>query len=259
MSMLSPLPPGSYDVRPRTGFTSTLFETILASQAKLDQWVAKEKSKVDRMASRYSDQYVEEKAKVDSKVETLLSVQLERGLNIQGDNESKQCANGIAAQKKSLDQRQTELQAEITKLQLERESRKNRVNEISREENRLREQANKARTLKKDYEDAKKTTVDDLTRGIVNYKYLGLDFVRTNTANELRFAFTRLDPNDESRQFSFLLQINEHDKYEIANCEPEVPMSKLVEIADTMNNTEDMSYVVREMRHAFVDSLHTRD
>ena len=29
-------------------------------------------------------------------------------------------------------------------------------------------------------EEAKKTTVDDLTRGIVNYKFLGLDFEKAH-------------------------------------------------------------------------------
>jgi hypothetical protein len=32
------------------------------------------------------------------------------------------------------------------------------------------------REKKRAVEETKKTTIDDLTRGVVNYKYLGLDF-----------------------------------------------------------------------------------
>jgi hypothetical protein len=41
------------------------------------------------------------------------------------------------------------------------------------------------RDMKAKVEEAKKTTVDDLTRGIVNYKYLGLDFEKAE-GNKLR-------------------------------------------------------------------------
>jgi hypothetical protein len=34
--------------------------------------------------------------------------------------------------------------------------------------------------------------VDDLTRGIVNYKYLGLDFEKTDGENELRWVWDRI-------------------------------------------------------------------
>ena len=43
------------------------------------------------------------------------------------------------------------------------------------------------RDMKAKVEEAKKTTVDDLTRGIVNYKYLGLDFEKAE-GNKLRYV-----------------------------------------------------------------------
>jgi hypothetical protein len=58
--------------------------------------------------------------------------------------------------------------------------------EISLEEKRQRMRANDARHLKEQAEEAKKTTLDDLTRGVVNYKALGLDFLRTERESELR-------------------------------------------------------------------------
>lgn len=54
------------------------------------------------------------------------------------------------------------------------------------EESKQNLRAREARSLKERVQEAKQTTVDDLTRGIVNYKYLGLDFQKTDGENELR-------------------------------------------------------------------------
>ncbi len=58
--------------------------------------------------------------------------------------------------------------------------------DIAIEESKHRIRAHDARALKEQAEEAKRTTVDDLTRGVVNYKYLGLDFEQTRKENELR-------------------------------------------------------------------------
>jgi predicted anti-sigma-YlaC factor YlaD len=47
--------------------------------------------------------------------------------------------------------------------------------------------AAEARKMKAKVEESKKTTVEDLTRGIVNYKYLGLDFEKAE-GNRLRYV-----------------------------------------------------------------------
>ena len=56
------------------------------------------------------------------------------------------------------------------------------------EEAKQRARAEEARNLKEKVKEAKKTTIDDLTRGIVNYQYLGLDFEKTDIENELRYV-----------------------------------------------------------------------
>jgi len=50
------------------------------------------------------------------------------------------------------------------------------------------------------------------------------------------------------RKFSFLLQVDGNDKYQIANCEPALDAVLLIETAKVLNETEDMSYLVRSMR-----------
>jgi hypothetical protein len=62
------------------------------------------------------------------------------------------------------------------------------VLDIAIEEERQRQRAQDARNLKAKVKEAKKTTVDDLTRGIINYKFTGLDFEKTNTENELLYV-----------------------------------------------------------------------
>jgi hypothetical protein len=54
------------------------------------------------------------------------------------------------------------------------------------EEKKQRMRANEARIFKEQVEEDKKTTLDDLTRGVVNYKMLGLDFIRTDGDGRLR-------------------------------------------------------------------------
>jgi hypothetical protein len=60
------------------------------------------------------------------------------------------------------------------------------MTEIQLEQSKHEARAKEARELKERVKESKQTTVDDLTRGIVNYKYLGLDFEKADGENELR-------------------------------------------------------------------------
>jgi hypothetical protein len=66
------------------------------------------------------------------------------------------------------------------------------------------------------------------------------------------FYFSQLDPNDPMRQFSFVLQVDYEDKYEVANCEPSIDAVLLLEISESLNETDDMSYLVRKIRESTV-------
>jgi hypothetical protein len=69
------------------------------------------------------------------------------------------------------------------------------------------------------------------------------------------FSFTKLDPNNPSRVFSFLLIVDEEDKFDVVDCQPTIDASELVGILDDLNLTEDMSALARRMRefNSFVD------
>lgn len=60
------------------------------------------------------------------------------------------------------------------------------LQDIEVEESKQLARAQEARALKERVEETKQTTVDDLTKGIVNYKHAGLDFEKTDGENELR-------------------------------------------------------------------------
>lgn len=245
------------DIQPKTGFTSGLLETILSSKAKMERWAEFEKAKADQVAESYRRKLVEEQATIDSQGTCLMAVQMERGLNVNDQNSTNNGdhAESIADKKKALEELHAELEREVDNLQTECENREKRVLDVEAEEAKQNTRAQEARALKERVKEAKQTTVDDLTRGIVNYKHLGLDFEKTEGENEMRFFFSQLDPNDPGRQFSFVLQVDDEDRYEIANCLPSVDAGILSEISDKLNDTDDMSYLARKMRRVFAETL----
>jgi hypothetical protein len=116
-----------YDVRPQTGFTRGLMDSILVSKSKLKQWAEFEKAKADKVAEEYRQQLLQEQATIDAKVTSLLAVQLERGLNVQGKNDDDDQAESIATRKKALEEQRAALEVEIVKLQTEYQNREKRV------------------------------------------------------------------------------------------------------------------------------------
>jgi hypothetical protein len=63
-----------------------------------------------------------------------------------------------------------------------------------------------------------------------------------------RFFFSQLDPADPSRQFSFVLQVDELDRYDVCDCEPSIDATILMDVTNHLNQTDDMGYLVRKMR-----------
>ncbi len=78
--------------------------------------------------------------------------------------------------------------------------------------------------------------------------HASIDSIFSLIPSSYSFFFSQLDPNDPTRQFSFVLQVDDEDKYEIANCQPSIDAAILVEICNRLNDTDDMSYLVRRMR-----------
>jgi hypothetical protein len=208
-----------FDAPPQTGFTSSLMDTIIVSKSKHNDWAEIQKANIDKEAESYRQMLEQEQKCIDSLVTNLLGVQLERGLNIHPDDGSDENhARNLSNRKNALEDEEAKLELDLQQLKSEFITREKRVqgkykstnrqpresmhtatasnvsngslpishSDITMEESKLRLHAQEARSLNERVQEAKQTTVDDLTRGIVNYKYLGLDFEKTDGENELR-------------------------------------------------------------------------
>mmetsp|Transcript_13823 Transcript_13823/g.28529 ORF Transcript_13823/g.28529 Transcript_13823/m.28529 type:complete len:263 (+) Transcript_13823:76-864(+) len=235
------------------GFTSPLIETIANSRSKIQNWADREKAKMDSAAELYRTSLVEQEELINSRMEELTMVQRELGTDDAATSSEDNRPENIAEQKKSLEEQVQKAQIDIMKLKTERGNRERRVQDMALEESKQRIRADDAAALKRSAEESKKTTIDDLTRGVVNYKKLGLDFTQTGREAELKLNFTEIDPDDPSRIFSFVLIVNEEEKYDITNCNPKVNAIELVDILDELNESggEDISILARRMRRAF--------
>jgi hypothetical protein len=71
-----------------------------------------------------------------------------------------------------------------------------------------------------------------------------------SSAGLSRLNFTEIDPDDPSRNFSFVLLVNDDEKYDITNCDPQIDAMELVDILEELNESggEDISILARRMR-----------
>lgn len=172
---------------PSSGFTSHLLETLQASRLELDAHVEREKQNVDAQIAAYQERLQHEEASLQAQQQTLEEVRAERGVSSDDDvSDADDNAAGIAKRRHELTVQQSELQEQIQTLEEEKEKQSDALEELQEEELAQRSKAEEARQHKERVEESKKTTVDDLTRGIINYKYLGFDFVKApNKGNGL--------------------------------------------------------------------------
>jgi kinetochore protein Spc25 len=81
------------------------------------------------------------------------------------------------------------------------------------------------------------------------------EFVFLDDRPDCRFRFTELDPNDPSREFSFLLDADLDEAYDIQECDPPLDPRTQESISERFNESDDMSEFIRGMRRAFQDTL----
>jgi hypothetical protein len=124
------VPLGGYStVRPQIGFTSSLTDSLVACRSKMQKWAENEKAKADQVAESYRQSLLQEQASIDSQMTTLLAVQLERGLNVdqQQNSSDNQIESSISTRKQVLEEQRKVLEVEISKLQTEYQNREKRV------------------------------------------------------------------------------------------------------------------------------------
>ena len=70
-----------------------------------------------------------------------------------------------------------------------------------------------------------------------------------------RFTFSQLDAGDTNRTFSFFLNVNDEDAYEVVETMPPLHQSETIQLLESLNETDDLSAFVRGMRNAFSNTL----
>ena len=110
--------------------------------------------------------------------------------------------------------------------------------------------AETVRREKEKIESSKKVTVDDLTLAVLKYEMLGVKFVKGDDLR-LRIDFTQIDPNDPDDVYSFVLNLNDDEEYEVEDCEPFLNVRDIVRLVDDLNRTNEWTDFVVGMRNAF--------
>jgi len=70
-------------------------------------------------------------------------------------------------------------------------------------------------------------------------KYLGIEIYcrtyQTTHTYQNSFKFTKVDPADESRHFSFTVYLDEDNDYQLSNCNPSLGKTKTRPLVDQLN------------------------
>jgi hypothetical protein len=162
------------------GFTNKLRQTLIVTRSVLDEWVELQKAAADALAAVQQAGMAEQQSRVDQVITHLLTLQLEQGLSVD-QSKTKRFTDGNVV----LEQKKENIIHQIDQLNKQLLDSELKIQDLKLEHVYQKDRALTARKIKRNVEVSKETTVDDLTRGILNYKYLGLDFEKAGE-NALR-------------------------------------------------------------------------
>jgi len=223
--------------------TYQLLKNLEESRLRFDKYIVDQKAKIDAQVMDYKVIMKKEQSQIDDLVINLEGVQSKRGLS--------ENVEGIAQHHRDINSRRRQLEKRIEELSRNQEEKEKLVRELQDCELLHRGKAEEAREYKSKVEETKTTTIEDLTKGIVNYNYLGFTFVKA--PNGLRFSFTKIDSGNPEKPFSFTLTANNSDTYVIHDCDLDKKVLK--GLINRLNDTDDLSFFVLQMRRAFLDTI----
>mmetsp|Transcript_12419 Transcript_12419/g.15537 ORF Transcript_12419/g.15537 Transcript_12419/m.15537 type:complete len:255 (-) Transcript_12419:19-783(-) len=230
------------------GFTQNLLTTLSQSREAMDSFWNRTKAKADTASISLNSFTRAEEKNVKSLRAKINDLQRLRGVAAD--------SGGIEKERKAM----LEMEIQITR---ENEDLRRRGEDIEREyiailneETEHRIKAEEVRFAKLRVEESKITTVDDLTKGILYYNTLGLDFGMVGE-NLFRFTFTQLDSNNPQRRFCVILNTGNDHGYEIEECRPPLEIDVTSHLLKTLNlnPNENLKLFVRGIRKAFKNTL----
>mmetsp|Transcript_403 Transcript_403/g.473 ORF Transcript_403/g.473 Transcript_403/m.473 type:complete len:238 (+) Transcript_403:71-784(+) len=233
----------SVEEMPEYQLTTGIVKYFEDIRINFDKYIKYQKTEIDGQVMDYKLKMKKEQLQINYLIDDLYGVQSERGLS---NN-----IGGIAQHHRDINLRRRQFEERLEELSRNYEEKEKIIRELQDFELHYRDKAEKARERKVKIQEAKTTTIEDLTKGIVNYNYLGFTFIKVS--NGLRFTFTKIDKEDSGKEFSFTLVANDYDTYEILDCELD---NELVRgLLNHLNDTDDLSFFVLQIRRAFLDTL----
>lgn len=247
------------------GFSHAALAKLKESRSLLERYAAEQKSKIDSIQAHNETLYREKCDQIQRKVEEFKSIQRQRGLKYSQEKQQQDSKEeegniesedvGIKQKLQKLQEKQMEVERELANLHLEKKQVCKSLLAAQDAEKVAFAKAEKVRKSKERIENAKKITVEDLTMGLVKYRGLGLDFVKSEESGALMFQFTKIDPLDVNRVFEFILKVTEDDLYSVEECNPDLDEKVVMRLVDELNRTNDYPCFMRGMRKAFQQSI----
>ncbi len=239
-----------------SGFSLTLIQRLQSSRTKIDAFIDSTMCRVEDVGKENAKLVREKQNEIETLVRTLNQVKLQRGVLIASeaeDDPSQKGDGGIAARRKALEETRGKLQQNINQMNQQIHSAQKDLGALSQEKEKCLKEVKVVREKKRAVELQKDTRIEDLTKGVMLYKLLGLDFEKID--EDLWFRFTHLDPRAPLRKFSFALTMVNGDTYKVNRCDPDLPQHSVSEIVQHLNEANNaqtaITTFVRSMRRAF--------
>merc|ERR1719356_72516 len=231
------------------GFTSNFIDRLDELTVQVDEFVTQNKKKADELVLNIHHLKADEKQNIDSLLRQLKLVQHERGAVVSSEID----VRGVAEQRNTLESKHLKLEQEVVRLSSKNRLDKSQMEDVLLKETAMRQKADKTQERKKVAEAARGVTVQELTKGLLNYKFTGLSFAQGGEKSSLDFTFNRLDPADELRKFTFTVSLDETKNYQLSNCNPSLDKIKTRQLVDQLNldGKEGFSDFTIDMRKLF--------
>jgi hypothetical protein len=204
---------------------------------------------------RWGDQQIDKLESSDLNFEQNLE-EYENQLNLLKENEDQ--LENLRQQQESIKAEQTNeiklLQNELIQYQQVITENMIRLKEL--EDEKLQESVRLEGLLKlqKEAYKTREKRLNDLTRGVRLYRFLGLEFEKAEN-DCMKFTFTQIDPSDPLKPFQFLLLVDQNDLYRLIETTPSLEMNYANAIINQLNKDNNISYFVVNMRRAFQKTL----
>jgi hypothetical protein len=125
-----------------------------------------------------------------------------------------------------------------------------RLNELENEKINEKNRLESLLQLQKEIYQTREKRLNDLTKGIRLYNFLGLEFEKAEN-DCMKFSFKQIDSKDPMRVFQFLLLVDQHDRYCLIESIPRLDDVLTHAIINQLNQDNNISYFVVNMRRAF--------